>query len=120
MMRQLLLWASENAWLRERMPRFRFVQRAVKRFMPGETIEAALAATVELGASRIGTVLTLLGENVRSEADTAAVVRHYLEVIEAIQARGLDAGASVNLTHVGLDLDPRRAEPNRVAIPTPA
>jgi proline dehydrogenase len=120
MMRQLLLWASENAWLRHHMPRFRFVQRAVKRFMPGETLEAALAATVELSASGIGAVLTLLGENVRDEADTAAVVRHYLEVIDTIHARGLDAEVSVKPTHLGLDLDPALAERNLVAIATRA
>jgi proline dehydrogenase len=105
MMRQLLLWASENAWLRERMPRLGFVRRAVSRFMPGEDVAAALTATAGLGPSGIGTVLTLLGENVKDEADTAAVVRHYLEVMEAIQARKLDAEVSVKLTHLGLDLD---------------
>jgi len=120
MMRQLLLWASENAWLKDRMPRLRFVQRAVKRFMPGETVDAALAATVELSGAGIGTVLTLLGENVRSEADTAAVVRHYLEVIEAIHTRRLDAEVSVKLTHLGLDLDPAMAERNLIAIATAA
>ncbi|MEK7330015.1 MAG: proline dehydrogenase family protein [Candidatus Eisenbacteria bacterium] len=120
MMRQLLLWASENAWLRERMPRYGFVRRAVSRFMPGEDVGAAFAATVELQKSRIGTVLTLLGENVKDEADTAAVVRHYMEVMQAIKERGLDAEVSVKLTHLGLDLDPALAERNLVAIATRA
>jgi proline dehydrogenase len=120
MMRQLLLWASENAWLRERMPRFGFVRRAVSRFMPGEDMGAALAATVEMGKSRLGTVLTLLGENVKDEADTAAVVRHYVEVMQAIQDRGLDAEVSVKLTHLGLDLDVALAERNLVTLATRA
>ena len=30
MLRPLLLWASENVWLRERMPRLPFVRRAVR------------------------------------------------------------------------------------------
>ena len=42
MLRGLLLWGSKNRFLAERLPRFRFVQRAVRRFMPGETPEAAL------------------------------------------------------------------------------
>ena len=41
-MRGLLLWASQNQWLAQRLPRYRFVQRAVTRFMPGEELEAAL------------------------------------------------------------------------------
>jgi proline dehydrogenase len=120
MMRQLLLWASENPWLCERMPRYRFIRRAVSRFMPGEDAEAAFAAAVELQKSRIGTVLTVLGENVRNEADTAAVVREYSGVIQAIRDRGLDAQVSVKLTHLGLDLDPALAESNLVAIVTRA
>ena len=116
MMRKVFLWASENEWARRRLPRMGFVRRAVSRFMPGEELEAALAATVELNGTGLGTVLTLLGENVKDEADTEAVVRHYLEVIEEIRARKLDAEVSVKLTHLGLDLDPALAEANLVRI----
>jgi proline dehydrogenase len=116
MMRSVFLWASENAWTRRRLPRLGFVRRAVRRFMPGEDLDAALAATVELNAAGLGTVLTLLGENVADRDDTTAVVDHYLAVIEAIQARRLDAEVSVKLTHLGLDLDPSLAEANLVRI----
>jgi proline dehydrogenase len=120
MMRQVLLWASENAWLRERMSRYRFVRRAVSRFMPGEDAAAAFAASAELQKGGIGTVLTLLGENVTDEAGAATVVRHYVEIMQAIKDRGLDAEVSVKLTHLGLDLDPALAETNLVAIATRA
>ena len=120
MMRKVFLWASENAWTRRRLPRLGFVRRAVSRFMPGEDLESALAATVELNGAGLGAVLTLLGENVTNEGDTMAVVDHYLAVIEAIHARGLDAEVSVKLTHLGLDLDPSLAEANLVRIATRA
>ncbi len=120
MMRRLFLWASENPWLCQRMPRYGFVRRAVSRFMPGEDVEAALAAAAELQKSRIGSVLTLLGENVRDEAAAAAVVRHYGGVMEAIHARRLDAEVSVKLTHLGLDLDPALAKANLLRLATRA
>ena len=116
MMRQVFLWASENEWARRRLPRLPFVRRAVRRFMPGEDIAAALAATRELNRLGLGTVLTLLGENVRAEADTTAVVAHYLEVMEAIRREGLDAEISLKLTHMGLDLDPALACANLIRI----
>ncbi len=112
MLRPLFLWASENAWARRRLPRLGFVRRAVRRFMPGEDAGSALAATVALNRAGIGTVLTLLGENVRDPADTAAVVDHYLGVMDAIRERSLDAEVSVKLTHLGLDLDPGLAVAN--------
>ena len=42
MLRTSLLWASENPFLAERLPRYRFVRKATKRFMPGETFDAAI------------------------------------------------------------------------------
>jgi proline dehydrogenase len=112
MLRRLLLWASENAWLRQRLPRLGFVRRAVSRFMPGEDAESALAATEALNRQGLGTVLTLLGEHVADAAEFDAVVQHYAGLIEAIEARKLDAEVSVKLTHLGLDFDPELAAAN--------
>ena len=41
-MRRVFLWAARNRWLKERLPRLRFMRRAVRRFMPGETLDDAL------------------------------------------------------------------------------
>ena len=38
-MRRVFLWAARNRWLKEHLPRLRFMRRAVRRFMPGETLE---------------------------------------------------------------------------------
>jgi proline dehydrogenase len=116
MLRGVLLWASENAWLRERLPRLAFVRRAVSRFMPGEDVGAALDATVRLNGQGLGTVLTLLGENVKDASEADAVVAHYLGVMDAIATRHLDAEVSVKLTHLGLDLDAGMAEANLIRI----
>ena len=43
-MRRLLLWMAGNPWLRRNLPRLWFARRAVRRFMPGETADQALAA----------------------------------------------------------------------------
>jgi len=73
--------------------------------MPGEDLEAALDAAAVLAQSRIGTVLTNLGERVTSLPEAAAVEQHYRDVSAAIRARGLPAHISVKLTHLGLSLD---------------
>jgi proline dehydrogenase len=109
MLRETLLWASRNPWLSQRLPRYRFVQRAVRRFMPGEDMAAAIAETVALNQRGIGTVLTLLGENITTEAESEAVACHYREVVGQVKQRGLDAEISVKLTQLGLDLSPEVA-----------
>ena len=92
--------------MRERFPRFPFVRRAVKRFMPGEDVKDALAAATAFEKQDISTILTLLGENVKDEDEAREVVRHYEGVLEEIQRARLDAEVSVKLTHLGLDLGP--------------
>jgi proline dehydrogenase len=100
--RSALLRASENGWLRERVPRLALARRMVRRFMPGETPESALAATGELNAAGVGTVLTCLGEYVASPAAADAVARHYEEVAAAPPPA--DFELSVKPTHLGLGL----------------
>ncbi len=112
-MRRVLLAGSESRWLRERAPRFGFVHKAVSRFMPGETVEAALDATRALG---VGTVLTQLGENVTDLEQARGVARHYLDVLERIRQSGLDVEVSVKLTQLGLDLSREECEKNLLAL----
>jgi proline dehydrogenase len=104
MLRKLLLWGSESAFLSRRVARLAFVRRAVRRFMPGETSEAAIEEAVRLGASRIRSVLALLGENVTGADEADDVTRHYEEVLKEAAARDLDAEISVKPTQLGIDI----------------
>jgi proline dehydrogenase len=74
--------------------------------MPGETLDDALAAAQTLRGKKIGTVFTHLGENIKDGAEARQVTQHYLEVLERIRERGLQAEISVKLTQLGLDLSP--------------
>jgi len=104
-MRRVLLAASQSQWLAQRAPEYGFVRKAVQRFMPGEDVSSALEAARALQENRIATILTQLGENVKNAGEAEAVTRHYLDVLERVQAQNLDAAISVKLTQLGLDLD---------------
>jgi len=104
-MRRVFLWAARNRWLRERLPRMPFMNRAVRRFMPGERLEDALAAALPLQAAGIGTMYTRLGENLERVEEADEVAAHYLHVIDQIEAAGIDGEISVKPTQLGLDLD---------------
>ena len=73
--------------------------------MPGEDMGAALDASAKFAAERIGTVITALGERVSNAAEATAVRDHYLELLTAINKRGLPTHVSVKLSHLGLDVD---------------
>jgi proline dehydrogenase len=112
LMRNVLLAASTNAWLRERATKTAFVRRSVARFMPGEDLEDALRAARDLAAQGITTILTKLGENLTNVEEAEDVTLHYLEVLDRVAASGLDAHISVKPTQLGLDLDPALCERN--------
>ena len=102
--RSLLLAASQSVWLREHAVKYPFVRRTVSRFMPGETLDAALEAARNLQQKNIGTVFTHLGENVTDRAEARRVAEHYLEVLARVHELKLPAEVSVKLTQLGLDL----------------
>ena len=102
-MRRVFLWAARNRWLKERLPRLRFMRRAVRRFMPGETLEDALVAALPLEAAGIGTMYTRLGENLENLAAADEVADHYVEAVDKIVAAGITGELSVKPTQLGLD-----------------
>ena len=53
LMRRMLIATSQNQWLAQRAPRYRFVRKAVQRFMPGEDVSQALDAARALQEKRI-------------------------------------------------------------------
>jgi proline dehydrogenase len=110
--RNAILWAADNPWLREHLPRFRFVRRTVARFMPGETLDAALGAAARLANDGLPTIVTELGENVTTRKEAEDVADHYIDAYATIADRGLDTEISVKPTHLGLDLDPDLAAEN--------
>jgi proline dehydrogenase len=116
LMRRSLLMASQSRWLREHAPRYGFMRRTVRRFMPGENVNDALAAAQTLASSGIGAVLTHLGENITDRAEAEEVTRHYLDVLDRIRAANLPAEVSVKLTQLGLDLDREFCYSNLVAL----
>ena len=104
-MRAVFLWLARNQWLKTRLPRLWFMRRAVRRFMPGETMEDALGAAGPLQAAGIRTMYTRLGENLTSLDEAEAVADHYVELVDQIVAAGIDGEVSVKPTQLGLDLD---------------
>lgn len=103
--RSVLLRASRSARVAGIFRRYAFARRAVRRFMPGEDVGAALDATASLARSGLSAVITALGERVNSAAEVDRVIADYLSLLDQIHARDLPAHISVKLTHLGLDLD---------------
>jgi proline dehydrogenase len=104
--RTVLLWMARNSWLKERLPRFRFVKKAVRRFMPGEDVDAALAAADALAKGGQGILFTRLGENISAIAQADAVAAHYDALLDRRTDLPRPVELSVKPTQLALDIDP--------------
>ena len=110
--RAVILAAAQNKWLKERASRYSFVRRSVSRFMPGETLDDAIAAAHQLRSRALGTAFTHLGENIAEASEAEGVVTHYPQVLERIRAETLPTEISVKPTQLGLDLSENLCEGN--------
>ena len=94
---------SRSSWLADRVMTRPFAKRAVRRFIPSEEVDDALAAARSLASDQLGAILTKLGENLDSQSEADAVLEHYLDVLDRIQKLGLNAHVSVKPTQLGID-----------------
>jgi proline dehydrogenase len=106
LMRDLFLTLSRSQRLREMTVQFGPARKVARRFVAGETLEEAIAAVQMLNRQGLLATLDYLGENVTSETETRDATNQVLDLLEAIEASGVQSGVSVKLTQLGLDLHP--------------
>jgi proline dehydrogenase len=116
MLRQGLLWLSQQNRV------FRFIRtntlarKFAARFVAGETIEQGVAAAVELRSRNITSSLDLLGESVTRADEAVAAKNEYLTMLDRLAASGAEVNVSVKLTQMGLDIDPELCARNMTGI----
>jgi proline dehydrogenase len=108
-LRSTFISLSRNHALRRFSENSKLGRRMSSRFVAGVGIEDALQAARAVNQQGLAATLDSLGENVHAaqEARNAADIYHRL--LDAIQARQLDANVSVKLTQMGMDLQPELA-----------
>ncbi len=106
MLKKLFLYMSESRGIRSFSENSRFGSRFSHRFVAGNTIDDAIRATVEMNRIGMSATLDNLGENVTNLDEARHSVALYVDLLEEIQLRNLNANVSLKLTHMGLDVDP--------------
>lgn len=80
------------------------------RFVAGMSVDDVLAACEHVNHEGIAATLDSLGESVTTEAEAQKSADIYHQLLDAIEARHLNANVSVKLSQVGMDFDPALAE----------
>ena len=104
MLRTSLLYLSRQKGIFKFIRKNGFARKMASRFVAGETIDSALDAVVALNAKGIKATLDLLGESTTTEAEARDTGRQYLQILDKIHERKLDANVSVKLTALGQDV----------------
>lgn len=80
------------------------VRKLSDRYIAGPELRDAREAVRRLNAEGKVATIDVLGEEITTEEEAAAIVRAYLDVFADIERCGLDSGVSVKLTGLGLKL----------------
>jgi proline dehydrogenase len=110
-LRRTILAAAGNRRIAALVSRYG-MRLGAARFVAGETLDECLDVLAQLNERGLHANTTLLGEDVRSEAETEAVVATYEQVLDRIAERGVRANVALKLTHLGLLIDEELAYAN--------
>jgi proline dehydrogenase len=102
--RPAILAASRSDRLRHSAERMPVARDVVGRFVPGETVDDALAAVTALRDSERLVSIDYLGEDVTDIDAAEGTVKAYLQLLDALGARGENRAAAVRPLEVSLKL----------------
>jgi proline dehydrogenase len=105
MVNRLLVWAGGNSRLEGIANTNSLAAKMVHRYVAGPALEDGIAAAVQLNGQGIRGVLDLLGEAVTDLTGASEATKQYLQAVETIADRGIDATVSLKLTQLGLLID---------------
>jgi len=103
--RDVVFWVSQKKRVTDAIARRGMRHGFARRFVAGETLEAALAASAELNRAGRQVSLNHLGENVKTRKEAEDVKRSYIAETRALHSAGIDGNISIKLTQLGLDLN---------------
>ena len=105
MLRSFLIYLSQAGWAQRMVTGWSFAWSFASRFVAGETTADAIAVVKTLNEKGINATLDHLGEHTSSADEAAESTDEILDILDAIQESGVQAGVSIKLTQIGMGLD---------------
>ena len=105
MLRELFIGLSESKRLRHFAEQSALGIRFSQRFVAGTQLSDVVHATEAVNASGASVSIDNLGENTTNTDEARHSAQLYHQILDAIEAGGLNANISLKLTHMGLDVN---------------
>ncbi|HLH62329.1 MAG TPA: proline dehydrogenase family protein [Ktedonobacteraceae bacterium] len=112
MLKGTLLYLAQNNRVRNFVIHNRATRSVSRRFVAGEVLDDAVAATRALNQRGMHVSLDHLGENVSDAQEAISAAQDYINLLDCIKQSGIDANISIKLTALGLDISQELCEQN--------
>ncbi len=106
MLRSLFINLSTSNFMHGVVTHFGPARRVARRFVAGETLDEAVAVVKKLNTRGIKAILNEVGESVTTQAEAGESAKVYHELLQRIDAEGLDSTVSLKPSHVGMTFGP--------------
>lgn len=105
MLREGLIYLSENQLARKFVTRAPGARTMARRFVAGEDVEEGIDVARNLNRAGMKVTLDCLGESVHSRDEARVAADVYIRLIQRIVEENLDANVSLKMTQMGQDID---------------
>ncbi len=115
-LRALLLYLSQADWAQESISHISIAHEFADRFIAGDTIAEAIAASRAMNEKGIATTINFLGEHVTTPQEAQAAREEIARLVDAIHVSGVQAYVSVKPSQLGLQVSPNLLYENMRAL----
>lgn len=111
-MRKAALDQNAKHFLLKNPALYNLLQSGAKRYVAGEDLQAALTKAKASVATGLSVSIEFMGEDVLNAAEANAATDEFLKIADAIHEHQLKSIISLDLSHIGLNIDPVLAASN--------
>jgi proline dehydrogenase len=104
MLRNALLFLANQRPVYRLVMRHDLLRGLAQRYVAGEELADGIVVAAALNTQRLHVSLDHLGESVRTEPEARRATVAYLDALDAISRESVEAGISLKLTQLGLDM----------------
>ena len=105
-LRQIALDETLKTYILQHPPLYKVLRHAAMRFIGGESLAECVVTTKHLNERGHDVTIDFMGESTRDGLIAEQATREFLNVISTIEAENLDASVSLDLSHIGMAIDP--------------
>lgn len=115
-LRHIALDESVKAYVLQHPPLYQAGLQVAMRFIGGETLDACVQTATDTNQQGHAVTIDFMGESTRDEVMATQATQEFLTIIRVIAQRDLNASVSLDLSHIGLVIDPELAYKNALTL----